>query len=160
MEEITRQLLSDRQRFLDNMPLTQDNDLIVLKGHLLIEELLVELIKEKLKYAEAFKEKGYGFIQKTRLAEALYRSESNEWYWKAIKTLNTIRNNLVHILDSDTLHKKLLNFVNYIETNSKEPYPRDLVKNYGKTSLAITVLFARLSALLVKTKQDIISLDL
>ena len=49
MEDIINHLLKDRERFLKHMPFKGDSDLVILKGHLLIEELLSELIEEKIK---------------------------------------------------------------------------------------------------------------
>ena len=82
------------------------------------------------------------------------------WLWTAIKKLNSIRNNLVHQIDDEDLNNKLVKFVNFVEKESKEPFPWELVKEFGKLSLAITVLNARLSALLQKTKESILSLEL
>ena len=107
MEDIINHLLKDRERFLKHMPFKGDSDLVILKGHLLIEELLSELIEEKLKFPQAYKKIEFRFIQRLRLTEAFYKSDANVWLWTAIKMLNSIRNNLVHRIDDEDLNKKL-----------------------------------------------------
>jgi hypothetical protein len=160
MEDIINHLLKDRERFLKHMPFKGDSDLVILKGHLLIEELLSELIEEKLKFPQAYKKIDFRFIQRLRLTEAFYKSDANVWLFSAIKMLNSIRNNLVHRIDDEDLNKKLVDFVKLVEKESKEPYPWVLVKEFGKLTLAIASLHARLSALLQKTKESILSLEL
>ena len=70
---------------------------IVLLGHLVIENLLVEAIKTKLKYPEEFNPSRLDFPQKVELCVSfgILPSKKKKVYLK----LNTLRNNFAHKLD-------------------------------------------------------------
>ena len=87
-------------------------DLIVLKGHLLIEEQLRIIIEERTKRPEALKldEKEWTFSQKLRLVEALCGEEVSDEVWGCVRLLNKIRNNLAHKLEPHGLEDQIRSF--------------------------------------------------
>lgn len=86
-------------------------EILVLRGHLLIERELHALVVEKLARPKVFNPGRYFVSDIMRLAEALYGDAVPDWVWKDIKELNTIRNSLAHNLVDDTLGPRVERFI-------------------------------------------------
>lgn len=95
----------------------KDPILCILKGHLLIEEQLFELIKLKSIKPDALKDSKLTFYQKLCIVEALYRTSKTKWYYNATKKLNKLRNDLSHALEPKGFDKRLRSFLDEVENN-------------------------------------------
>lgn len=95
-----------------------DRQVILLKGHLLIEEQLQAFIESKLRHPEAISDARFAFHQRLALAKALY-SEPNRfgygWVWESIKLLNSLRNLMVHNVSPKGFTQQLTKFVSGVE---------------------------------------------
>jgi len=105
------------ERHRAHFPSDTELSLQVLKGHLLIEELVRELVDARLADPKALEgESGTSFNchQMICLAEAL-TSNAKElpWTWKATKKLNAMRNKLAHRLDYAMLQKDVDAFTTF-----------------------------------------------
>jgi hypothetical protein len=94
-------------RYDDHMPHTDDLALIVLKGHLLIEEVLVELARLALPQPQYLDEARLRFHQLACVVRAVVPRKSNDC-WQLVFSLNALRNDLVHNLEPPKLHARLL----------------------------------------------------
>jgi hypothetical protein len=81
------------------MPETDDLTLIVLKGHLLVEELLVDLADLALPHAQYLPPK-FSFHNLAHVVRAAVQQRSDNPGWELILELNTLRNDLAHKLES------------------------------------------------------------
>jgi len=97
------------RRFAAHMPKTRDLSLAVLKGHLLIEEMLAEVITSLLPHPE-FIDKRLGFDRKLAFARAVSWDQQNNHIWDLVQAINNLRNDLAHNLDSPKLTTKLARF--------------------------------------------------
>ena len=97
------------KRFLRLMPKTQDLSLIVLKGHLLIEEILQEIINQHLKEPDALSDARLTFFHRLRLVQALTGKTAR--VWKSVEKLNQIRNQLAHKLEPSDLESRIDEFI-------------------------------------------------
>lgn len=97
-------------RILKNLPDEGDLSLIILKGHLLIEELLFALVSSAAKHPSAIESGRLHYHQLASVAKALYYEEHLGPVWDAIFELNTLRNELAHQLEPKDLGKKLKKF--------------------------------------------------
>lgn len=87
-------------RLLAKLPSGDDLDLIVLKGHLLIEERLRDIVRVAIsRRPEALDDSRLRFAQLSALARGMTYEERFDWSFLAINKLNAIRNELVHDLD-------------------------------------------------------------
>jgi len=86
-------------RYDEHMPETDDLTLVVLKGHLLIEELLIKLIHLSLPHAEYLDATRLSFHQLACVARASVLQASDP-AWELILSLNSLRNDLAHNLES------------------------------------------------------------
>ena len=110
--------------------------LIILKGHLLIEELLTDLLKEKLKRDNLLTieiSKNTMFAQKLNLCCALIGKEIKFEIWLFHKELNSIRDKMTHALEPKGIGKKIDSFTNMV--SEYEHYMMPQVRS-GDLSLA------------------------
>ncbi len=88
------------RRLIEHLPQGDDLTLIVLKGHLLIEERLLDLVRAKLEADDpALKEARLRFSQLLPLARAASGRDQYPWFWEALEKLNALRNDLAHHLE-------------------------------------------------------------
>jgi len=74
--------------------------LVVIKGHLLIEELLDEIIGTFVHHPDYIEDARLSFSHKIHIAKSMSLSEHNNGMWAIATKLNALRNNLAHSLNS------------------------------------------------------------
>jgi hypothetical protein len=90
---------------------TEDTTLVILKGHLLIEAELIDICGRSLKSPDALEAGRVPFGVRLNLVRALVGDDSMpEGFWRAIKDLNQIRNDLAHQLEPKDIDKALHQF--------------------------------------------------
>ncbi|MBF4258246.1 hypothetical protein EAY24_23140 [Vibrio anguillarum] len=93
----------DEVKFMKHFPFDGDITLQILKGHLLAEELVREIVNLQLSHPNVLQgSNGCKFEchQMICLAEAITpESNSVAWLWSALKKLNSLRNHLAHRLE-------------------------------------------------------------
>lgn len=97
-------------RFHKHLPRTRDTTLLVLKGHLLMEELVNDLVVALLPNPAAFDPATIRLHSRIRLAEALLPADRGSVFEAALK-LNTLRNKLAHHLDHPQVTQLLTDFI-------------------------------------------------
>ena len=104
-------------RILEHLPQTSDLSLITLKGHLLIEEILGDLLLAKCKDPDSLRNFDLGFYKTLRIVHALYADRLDEEVilpprtWECVEALNALRNELAHKLEGKTVEIKLERFI-------------------------------------------------
>jgi hypothetical protein len=83
-------------RFLKLFPKTRELEITILKGHLLIEENLRELIDMKLPSPQALEDARLTTHQVICLAEAFFGPQADRWFWDILHRLNKLRNDIAH----------------------------------------------------------------
>ena len=90
------------------MPRSDNLTLIVLKGHLLVEEELNEILNLKLRLPKALFDARLSFNQRLAVLKALLGSERDSGIrFKAIEHLNSLRNKLAHNLEPKALEESV-----------------------------------------------------
>uniref|UniRef100_UPI004047FF57 hypothetical protein n=1 Tax=Aliarcobacter sp. TaxID=2321116 RepID=UPI004047FF57 len=98
--------LSDLQdKFLNELKHVDDTAQIILKGHLVIEDLMNESIKNFVFHAENIEEAKLQFHQKILLCKSMSTSNNKHNMWNLLKHINNVRNSLSHSLDKDRRNK-------------------------------------------------------
>lgn len=124
------------KEILQKLPYKAGTDLVILKGHLIIEEILQGIIDRKLENPEGFDEAGLTFYQRVCLASALYKLDPlYSFMWSAVKKLNKIRNDLAHQLESKGIQDKINDFVQFVERQPKRYFK--ITISIIKKSLAV-----------------------
>ena len=94
-------------RYDEHMPDTDDLALVVLKGHLLVEEVLVELTGLVLPYSQDLDNARLSFYQRACVIKAAIPSKPDDC-WPLVFALNSLRNDLAHNLEPPKLQAHLL----------------------------------------------------
>jgi len=101
-----------RDRFRAHLPETEDLALITLKGHLLVEEILDDILAHHCKKPTLLAGTRMGFQLKAQLAHALVGDDSlPQQVWPMIDALRLLRNELAHKLDSPKLDGAVSKFI-------------------------------------------------
>lgn len=108
IDEVTQSRI-DRVR--EHLPAGNDLTLVALKGHLLVEEALDDLIAIACSEPHHLEKLNLPFRFKPTLARALFGHLLWPGLWPLIDALNTVRNNLAHHLDSPLLQQKVMRFL-------------------------------------------------
>ena len=88
---------------------------IVLKGHLLIENLLERILKKSSQNPEKITTANLSFHKLACIVQAIFESKCGLWVWNAIFELNTIRNILAHNLEISEIDEKIDRFIEHVE---------------------------------------------
>ncbi|ARU87844.1 hypothetical protein B9K09_07635 [Pseudomonas sp. M30-35] len=146
-------MIDDFKRYLEHMPIKSDVSLSVLKGHLLIEELIWSLIRSKVVSSSELEKTRFSFEQLTYLARALSGDSGDSWVWDSVKKLNRIRNLLAHRLEPKNLNVKLSELYISIQKGLSEEKEISSIALVGELHWYLGALYLSLSARLhVKPK--------
>lgn len=119
-------------RYDDHMPDTDDLALVVLKGHLLVEEVLVELTDLVLPHSQNLDNARLSFHQRACVMKAAIPSRTDDC-WQLIFALNSLRNDLAHNLEPPKLHDHLLKLFKFDE--NAQPFAGHTIDKSADSSL-------------------------
>jgi hypothetical protein len=102
------------------LPKSDDLSIVTLKGHLLVESILDELIKDYCRETHTIGKAKLRFYQKARITRALIGSFYPEEIWDSILALNSLRNELVHNLELGRLRKLVRQFISLRHSRDSE----------------------------------------
>lgn len=123
MPEFTPRHLEAFQRFLSLLPHGKDPELVLLKGHLLIEEQIRALIDHRLQNPQALKEANAKLEthQAIQLAQAFFPPGHMVEIWRAVSKLNSLRNTIAHsIQKKESLADRIEAWVQSAPTGAKD----------------------------------------
>lgn len=92
-----KQFMSDLQEHLGQV---DELTLVVLKGHLLIEESINRVISRFVFHPEMLESARLSFAHRVSIARAISLDEHDNSMWDMILAINALRNNLAHNLHS------------------------------------------------------------
>lgn len=92
--------------FKKHMPKSNNLTLIILKGHLLIEQEMNRILDLNLTESKTLFDARLTFSHRLAIIRAIYGSSDCKLPYKNIEKLNTLRNQLVHNLEPKNLEKK------------------------------------------------------
>jgi hypothetical protein len=116
MNDINSTLHKLMRRVIEHLPEEGDLSLVILKGHLILEEELNRVVEAQFKHPEYIQKGNFRFSQLVRIAKAIYFSQDKSWLWGAINKLNDVRNDYAHSLEPEEVETKILEFIHLIES--------------------------------------------
>lgn len=144
-------------RLLRHLPNSDDMSLIALKGHLLIEEVLDDLIVNRCRSPKSLNDVDISFRVKSRIARALWGSSLRTGFelpantWALIDALNSLRNAYAHNLESPDVDRKIAKIAQLAFSNVERPA---WVKTQrDELRMAIHILHAVMTAFEARTKR-------
>jgi len=117
----TKRQIEAFTKFLDKLPHGKDTELVILKGHLLIEEQVRTIIERNINNPEALITANLTCHQAICIAQALLPAGHEKEFWEAAKKLNTIRNDIAHNIDIKGLQDKIDHFTQLVPVNWEGP---------------------------------------
>ena len=92
-------------------PSKEDPTFLVLKAHLLAEEVLYRFIESQVHRPSSLSDARLGFAQLLALCRSFHRYSKEDWWgWAALKKLNFLRNLLAHNLKPKDLRDRIVEF--------------------------------------------------
>ena len=148
--------LADLTRFIEHFPLrNQDVPLVVLKGHLLTEELLRDFLHSKVKHPDHLPGARLTYTQCVHLARAM-STDPEAWVWAALDRLNIVRNKLSHALEPAGLEDSIDQLLQLVRSHVRREPPADLQELFIPVGFAIFSIHAALSAQLRVTPSTLL----
>ena len=89
-----------------HLPVDGSEEIIILKGHLLLEEMLREILGKSVISQESVDAAQLSFHQVVCIVRSMYTNKANEWVWLGIVEINKIRNKMAHNLKPVNLNEK------------------------------------------------------
>lgn len=103
-------------------PSESDPTYLVLKAHLLAEEVLYEFLQSQSHQPKYIEDARLSFAQCISLAKAFHRFSRPDWWaWSALSKLNSLRNLLAHNLEPTNTKEKIVDFTVYVGQSSASP---------------------------------------
>ena len=93
-------------RFQKHMEKIDDLALVVLKGHLILEEQIDRIVEKFVFHPEFLEKAELRLFQKVMLARSMSLDEHDNSMWDLLLTINSLRNELAHSLESDKRTRK------------------------------------------------------
>ncbi len=105
------------QMFEKHMPPSRDITLIILKGHLLVEQVLADILDSELPHSKAIYDARISFSNRLAIVKSIYGTD-NTFPYGVIENLNSLRNQLVHSLEPKDMQTKLDDFINKVKQSN------------------------------------------
>lgn len=123
----------DIERFLSHIPEPngENDELIILKGHLLLEELLHSFLFERMYTYEPIESLRPTFKTLLSFSESLCQYEGYDWLWEMLGELNKIRNHLAHKLDGESFEDKKQRTIELFESYKPDVLTEE-IKGFGE----------------------------
>lgn len=90
---------------------SDDETIVVLRSHLVVETLLWRYLEWRLPNSGALSDARMSFMQLVSLSAALQSPKRNARLWETLKQLNSLRNQLAHDLDEKRYVQLRTNFL-------------------------------------------------
>lgn len=136
----TEEYFESLERFLNHLPRGKDPELVVLKGHLLVERLLDTYLINNLASSSAITNADFNFSQKLAVVEAVHPEWDCAWLWQSIRILNRVRNRLAHRLEDPGYPSLLEEFFSIVESSEEFPElepPAEIVERLDRALFAV-----------------------
>jgi len=99
-----------KMRIIKHLPYDGDIETIILKGHLLIEEVLNVLLRSVSVNSSAMSAANLSFYKLASVAKAIFYEDRMSMIWEAIFEINSLRNALAHKLEIPDWNQRLEKF--------------------------------------------------
>tara|TARA_R110002111_G_scaffold146250_2_gene212903 strand:+ start:203 stop:706 length:504 start_codon:yes stop_codon:yes gene_type:complete len=155
VEELLAELhLTDakrRERYEKFFPESDDLIAVVLRGHMLVEEILEAILNHHAIDNKALAGIRLSFEIKHKLAHAFLRIPSPPEMWLSIRALNRLRNKLAHVVEPENLQGAIHNFIQH-STSKIEKDPLADENDIIRVRASLGYLLGQLSVLEVASQ--------
>ncbi|MEM5563846.1 hypothetical protein WNY78_01960 [Psychroserpens sp. AS72] len=138
----------NKEKLLGLFEELDESSIIVIKGHLLVEESLNNIIENFVHHSGIIQKARLSFSQKILIAKSMSLTEQNHSIWNVINKLNTLRNDFAHRLTSETRQHKIDDLIKLlkIEVESLDDEKLDLSDQNTALNYVISLCIGFLSS--------------
>src|SRR5690606_34569265 len=136
-----------RTRFTDQLHQVDDVVRVVLKGHLVMEEIMTEAIRTFLLHGEFVEPARLQFQQELQPCKAMSVSDQKNEMWALISSVNSLRNQLSHSLGADDRHKRIEALSSTFSQQFPEGVPEDLAEMPKDTAICMLAIAGSIGSL-------------
>jgi uncharacterized Rmd1/YagE family protein len=151
------------ERFTEQMSQVDALALVVLKGHLLLEEQLERILGTFVFHPEHLEAARLSFAQKVSLARSISLDEHENSMWELILAVNAMRNELAHALHSEKREKRFERLkALYMAENDVSAEEANALETHIVASFAVALAIGFLGSFeeeIVRFKDYVKSLD-
>ena len=122
----------------DNLDFANDGIEVVLKGHILVEHILLQILEESSVEPKVLDTIRLSFYQKAQIVRSLHGTKSKPWVWDAVLSINSIRNRIAHKLENPDLDYLIEDFVDGVRLHDAGLV--DAGPEFGFSDLAMAVV--------------------
>jgi len=136
----TSEYFASLERFQTHLPAGKDAELLILKGHLLVERLLEKYVSQNVAHSAELQQAGFRFAQKLAIVAALHTQTESAWLWSSLRTFNRLRNELAHQIEGSKYNALLEQFVVQVEASPELPQlepPSDVTARLHRAIFAV-----------------------
>ena len=138
------------KEFQEHLGQIDELTLVVLKGHLLIEESLDKIISTFVFHPEMLEPARLSFAQRVAIARAISLDEHENSMWELVLAINTLRNDLAHNLRSPRRvqrTERVFSLLDHESRNAEGPSPQlPAGPEHGRMAVAIALSLGFLSS--------------
>lgn len=149
-----KEAVDAKLRVMKHLPQQGDLSLIVLKGHLLIEEILFAIVESSVKYPDAIRSANLRYYTLASIAKALSYEDRAAPIWDAVFVLNALRNTFAHNLEPRDLEDKLRQFGRALSGGSPEGERLAVADPEGQIVASIEFMCGYLSGMISSRMPD------
>jgi len=132
--------LSEIQKaFFDEIKYVDDTAQIVLKGHLVAEDLMNKAIESFVLHGEHIDNAKLQFHQKMEICKSISLSDNKNNMWNILKQINVVRNALSHSLNENR-RSKAIQSLRSIYDQEFDPVTRDIVGMSEEAALCMVAI--------------------
>ena len=142
-------------RFRAHLPASDDITLIALKGHLLAEEIVTDIIRIYCASPDLIDDERLTFAPKLLFATALIPKQFPREVWRAAAALNSLRNVLSHRLDSPETQKRLKKLFEHVgqASSGMQGQLQQLADDAERLRVSVTWILIALTAHEARAKE-------
>lgn len=130
------------ERYIKYLHREQDVLPIVLKGHLLLESLLDQIIEAISPNPQYIQELNLMFYKKVLLARAMSWDKHEIEMWELIIAINSLRNELAHHLEGSNLENKIQNVLQkFHDTRPQDEMLKDHANQQIEEKLKLMIVY-------------------
>jgi len=143
---VTMKLTDIQKTFFEEVRYVDDTAQIVLKGHLVAEDLMNKALECFMLHGEHIEDARLQFHQKLELCKSISLSDNKNNMWNLIKKINVLRNALSHSLDKER-REKAIQSLKSIYDQEFDPETRNIDGMSEEAALCIAALSGALGYL-------------
>ena len=129
------------------LPEEKGYEYLILKGHLLAEEEMLNYIERAMPNPTPIIEGRFSFYQLVQIVEALRPTGADSWLWESLRKLNRLRNEMAHNLQPQGLEQKMNELAKIVEQDTSLDIFRTKSDKKETLRSAITLIVGNVYAL-------------